>query len=108
MKTLLTLTAVFLLVIAPLAMGLEIGAAENGSIQTALESLDGTACLIQGTSTLPNFMLPVEAQWGLPSCSSIDGTSCSAPGGPLARCYNYQYEEPGVCQCQANLTFSCF
>lgn len=105
MKTLLALTAVFLLAIAPLAMGLEIGVAEKGS---ALESLGAATCLAQSTSALPSFMLPLEAQWGLPSCSSIDGTACAAPGGPLARCYDYEYEEPGVCQCQANLTFACF
>jgi hypothetical protein len=40
------------------------------------------------------------------TCQHIDGTPCSNPGS-VFRCY-YQYpNEPGICVCLSNFTWSC-
>ncbi|MDH5824532.1 hypothetical protein QFW77_16280 [Luteimonas sp. RD2P54] len=50
---------------------------------------------------------PRVAQGYYPECATIEGTACSTPGA-RARCYRYQYQEPGVCVCQPDNVFACF
>lgn len=54
---------------------------------------------------LPRIDFGTEHSWDLPSCWTIQGTSCSTPGAWI-RC-QWQPGEPEVCVCQQNHTWQC-